>query len=142
MGTMMNRFVVFAQEGMGNAANAAAGAAANGGADVVGDAPNPMSSFMLFGVMILVFYFLLIRPQQKRQKTHETFVKAVKRGDQVITNSGIYGRIQEIQEHVVILEIAKNVHIKVLKNQVACQQTSEADGGATKDDEALRDAAA
>ncbi len=141
METLMSRFVVFAQEGVGQATQAASEAAASGTVPA-GEAPSPMSSFLLFGVMIVVFYFLLIRPQQKRQKTHDTFVKAIKRGDQVITNSGIYGRIQEIQDHIVILEIAKNVHIKVLKNQVACQQTPESEGGATKDDEALRDAAA
>jgi preprotein translocase subunit YajC len=142
MVTLMSRFVSFAQQGLGAAQTAAADATASGAAGTGTEGPNPMSSFLLFGVMIVVFYFLLIRPQQKRQKTHVTFVKAIKRGDQVITNSGIYGRIQEIQDHVVILEIAKNVHIKVLKNQVACQQTPEGEGGVTKDDEALRDAAA
>jgi len=69
--------------------------------------------------MIVLFYFLLIRPQQKRAKQHRELVGALKRGDHVITSSGIYGRIHEIDGNVMTLEIAKNTHIKILKSYVA-----------------------
>lgn len=68
--------------------------------------------------MLVLFYFLLIRPQQKRAKAHRELVTNLKRGDSVITSSGIYGRIIDIDGNVMTLEIAKNTHVKVLKSYV------------------------
>ena len=84
-----------------------------GGAQVWGklEAVNPggaaspgggLDTIVLFGVMLLVFYFLLIRPQQKRSKEHKVLVSGLKRGDEVMTNSGIYGRIQQIDGEVAL----------------------------------------
>ncbi|MFN8791110.1 MAG: preprotein translocase subunit YajC [Bdellovibrionales bacterium] len=66
-----------------------------------------------------VFYFLIIRPQSKRQKEHQSFLTALKRGDEVITNSGILGRIEGLTDQFVTLEVADGVRIKMLRNQVA-----------------------
>jgi preprotein translocase subunit YajC len=73
---------------------------------------------MPFVIMLAVMYFLMIRPQQKKMKEHQGMIGSLKDGDEVITSSGIIGTIQGMSEKVVTLEIAKNVHMKVLKSQV------------------------
>src|SRR6267143_29285 len=75
---------------------------------------------MLFLVAIFfgIFYFMIIRPQQKQQKTHKSFLESLKKGDEVITNGGLIGRIAGVQGDVLTLEIANNVRVRVLKDQV------------------------
>jgi len=63
-------------------------------------------------IMFAIFYFLLIRPQQKRAKQHKELVEALKAGDQVVTAGGIHGKVAAIQENVVTLEVATGVKIK------------------------------
>lgn len=78
--------------------------------------------FALFMPMILVFlifYFLLIRPQSKQQKKHQALLKEIKRGDLVVTSSGIHGKIASVTDAMVGVEIAENVRIKMDKKQVA-----------------------
>ena len=128
----MVRLVVFAQEGMGSSGEGEAA----GDTAVTGCGGMQMLPFVL---MIVVFYFLLIRPQSQRQKKHDSLVKALQKGDKVITNSGIYGRVLAVEDHTVSVEIAKNTVVKIAKNQVACLQQ---EGDAEKESEALRDAAA
>ena len=72
-----------------------------------------------FGFVFLIFYFLIIRPQSKRQKKHLDFVTSLKRGDEVLTNSGIFGKIEGITDRFVTLEVSDGVRIKMLKAQVA-----------------------
>ena len=74
---------------------------------------------MPFALMFVVFYFLLIRPQQKKMKEQEQMVSGLQKGDEVVTQSGIFGKIHGITDKVVDLEIASNVRIKILKAQVA-----------------------
>jgi len=69
-------------------------------------------------VFVVVFYFLLIRPQQKRAKEHQALLSKLAVGDEVVTGGGIVGRIQEVNENFVSLEIADNVRIKVQRSQV------------------------
>ena len=59
------------------------------------------------GFMFVIFYFLLIRPQQKKAKSHKEMLNNLKRGDSVITTGGFYGRIAEIKDNVIILEIGE-----------------------------------
>jgi preprotein translocase subunit YajC len=66
-----------------------------------------------FVLIIVVFYFLLIRPQQKRQKQHREMVTNIKKGDEVVTNGGTLGRISDVGENFVTLEISNGVEIKV-----------------------------
>lgn len=82
-------------------------------------APSPFVQMVPFIVIFAVMYFLMIRPQMKRQKQHQTFISQMKRGDEVLTASGILGRIEGMTEQFVTLEIAPDVRIKVLRNQVA-----------------------
>ena len=71
---------------------------------------------LLFPVAILVlFFFLFIRPQQKRVKEHKTMVEALKKGDEVLTNGGLAGNITNISDNFVSLQVADNVVVKVQK---------------------------
>lgn len=66
-----------------------------------------------------VFYFLLLRPQQKRLKAQQEMLNALKQGDEIVTTSGILGKITGITEKVVTVEVADNVKVKMLKTQVS-----------------------
>ena len=80
--------------------------------------------FVPIAVIMFVFYFFLIRPQAKKQKEQVNFLTTLKAGDQIITQSGILGKISGINEHIVNLEIANNVQIKILKSQVLAMQNT------------------
>lgn len=82
------------------------------------EAANPLMSFLPLLLIIVVFYFFMIRPQVKRQKETRKFREALKKGDKVVTTGGIYGKISEVKETVIVLEIAKDVLIKVDKNGI------------------------
>ncbi|RPF42709.1 protein translocase subunit yajC [Thermodesulfitimonas autotrophica] len=77
-----------------------------------------ISILYLIGLFVL-FYFLLIRPQQVRQKRHQEMIRNLKTGDRVITAGGIYGSVVKIKEDSVILRVADNVRIEVLKQAIA-----------------------
>ncbi|MEN8117246.1 MAG: preprotein translocase subunit YajC [Bacteroidota bacterium] len=83
-----------------------------------GGESNPLMSFLPLLLIVVVFYFFMIRPQMKRQKETRKFRESLKKGDKVVTTGGIYGKIAEIKETVIILEIAKDVQIKVDKNGI------------------------
>ena len=76
---------------------------------------------MFFPVLLImgVFYFVIGRPQQKRAKEHQLFLTQIKRGDKVLTASGIFGEIYGVSDKFVTLEVAENVRIRVLRTQVA-----------------------
>jgi preprotein translocase subunit YajC len=78
-----------------------------------------MAPLLMMVVFIVIFYFLLIRPQQKKAKEHQALVGKLSTGDEVVTNGGILGRIVEVGESFLTLEIADNVRIKVQKFQIA-----------------------
>jgi len=80
---------------------------------------DPMTSLIFFGGMILIFYFILIRPQSKRAKEHRELVSALSKGDEVVTNGGLLGKITDVSEQFVTLEIADNVQVKIQKQAVA-----------------------
>lgn len=125
------RYLVLAQEVGGPPSGGGETSAGTGQAPAGGQPGSPppkgvgYEQFLFIGIMILVFYFLLIRPQQKRAKKHKTMVNSLKRGDNVITSSGIYGRITDIDGPTVTLEIAKNTRVKVLKGYVGGISTPE-----------------
>ena len=80
------------------------------------------SAFASFIPLILIFgimYFLLIRPQQKKMKEHKAMVEALRRGDQVLTQGGIVGKVTKVQEDGSIeVEIAENVKVKILRHTI------------------------
>lgn len=83
-----------------------------------GQDANPLMSFLPLLLIIVVFYFFMIRPQMKRQKEVRKFRESLAKNDKVVTTGGIYGRIIEVKETTIILEISKDVHIKVDKNGI------------------------
>jgi preprotein translocase subunit YajC len=83
-----------------------------------GGDPSGMLSLLPLVVIFVLFYFLLIRPQQKRQKQHKDMVAALKKGDEVVTAGGTLGRIADVGDNFVALEVAKGVEIKVQKQSV------------------------
>jgi preprotein translocase subunit YajC len=74
---------------------------------------------LMLVVMFGIFYFLLIRPQQKRAREHQDLLKALKKGDRVVTNGGIFGTVTGIDDKIAVIEISEKVRIKVLRSQVA-----------------------
>jgi len=86
-----------------------------------------IATFLPIIVLVVVFYFLLIRPQQKRQKEQKTMISSLRKGDKVVTNSGIFGTIVGIdeQENKVVLKIAENVKVEFLRSSIAGRVGSE-----------------
>ncbi len=80
--------------------------------------PSILSSLFLPILLIVVFYFLLIRPQSKRAKEHRELVSALGNGDEVVTNGGILGKIIEVKDNFVELEISDNVSIKMQRASI------------------------
>jgi len=74
--------------------------------------PNLLVSMMPLVFIFVIFYFLLIRPQQKKQKEHEKLVASVKTGDGVVTNAGIHGVVANVKEKTIIVKIADNVKVE------------------------------
>jgi preprotein translocase subunit YajC len=89
------------------------------GAPSGGGAMGSLTSFLPLVLMFVVFYFLLIWPQQKKAKAHRQVLANLQKGDNVVTSSGIYGQITGITDTTVTLEIAEKVRIKVSRNAVA-----------------------
>lgn len=85
--------------------------------------PPAWMQFVPFVIIIGVFYIFLIRPQAKKQREAQTFLSGLKNGDQVITQSGILGRITGMTDQVVTLEIAHDTQIKVLRAQILMSQS-------------------
>ena len=78
-----------------------------------------MANLGFLVLMMGLLYFMMIRPQQKRVKEHQSMLGAMKTGDEVVTNSGILGKIAGMNDKVVTLEVAEKVQLKMLKSQIA-----------------------
>ena len=89
-----------------------------------GGAGGGLAGFLPLILIFVVFYFLLIRPQQKKAKEHTAFLGQLKKGDDVVTSGGIHGRITGLTDNIITLEIADGVRIKVNRPSVLA---SEAD---------------
>jgi preprotein translocase subunit YajC len=88
-------------------------AAAPGGSDI-------LVQMLPFVLIFIIMYFLLIRPQQKRVKAHQEMIKNVRRGDTVVLNSGMIGKVTKvIDDNEAEVEIADNVKVKVIKSMIA-----------------------
>ena len=81
-------------------------------------------SLVFIAAVFAIFYFILIRPQQKRAKQHKAFLENLKKGDKIITSGGLYGTITGISDDSVTIEIAEKVRVKVDKGTVAAHQKS------------------
>ena len=97
-------------------AYAQSGAAAPGGMGIVGQ-------ILPLVLIFAVFYFLLIRPQQKRLKAHKAMVEAVKRGDTVVTAGGLIGKVTKVADEEVTIELADGVKVKAVKGTLSDVRT-------------------
>ena len=84
-----------------------------------GEGAAGFSGFIPLILMFVIFYFLLIRPQQKRTKEHRQMISNLKKGDRIITSGGLHGRITGMDESTLTVEIADKVRVKVARGNVA-----------------------
>jgi preprotein translocase subunit YajC len=84
-----------------------------------GEGAAGFGSFIPIILMFVIFYFLLIRPQQKKQKDHRNMVSSLKKGDRIITSGGLHGRITGIDDTTLTVEIADKVRVKVARSNVS-----------------------
>ena len=78
-----------------------------------------MAMLLMFALIFLVMYFFMIRPQQKREKTRQKMISELKKGDRVVTNSGIIGSIWGIKDTIIVLKVDEDVKLEVLKTAIA-----------------------
>ena len=86
--------------------------------------PSPLVSMFPIILIFIIFYFLLIRPQQKRQVEHQNMIKKLKKNDEIVTNGGIYGTIAHVKDNTVVLRVDDNCKIEIQKNSVAIVRKS------------------
>ncbi len=84
---------------------------------------SPVPSFVFLLLIILVFYLFMIRPQMKKQKDLKNYRHGLKQGDKIVTTGGIYGKITDIKDTTVTVEIADNVRVRIDKNAVVQDNT-------------------
>jgi len=86
--------------------------------------PNPLISMAPLVFIFIIFYFLLIRPQQKKAKDHAKLVESIKTGDQVVTNAGIHGVVVNVKEKTILIKIADNVKVEFDRGAVAVVEST------------------
>ena len=79
---------------------------------------NPFMTFLPLLLIILVFYFFMIRPQVRKQKELRNYRESLKKGDRIVTTGGIYGKIADIKDNIILVDIADNTRIKIDKSAV------------------------
>lgn len=84
-----------------------------------GSGPSQLPLLFVILATFAIFYFILIRPQQKKQKALKKMIEALKKGDRVMTSGGIFGTVVGIKDDIVVLKIDENVKIEVVKNAVS-----------------------
>lgn len=77
---------------------------------------NPLITFLPLILVFVVFYFFMIRPQMKKQKEMNNYRSSLKRGDKVVTTGGLYGRVYEVKENYVIMDVGGDIKLRVDKN--------------------------
>jgi len=91
--------------------------------------PGPMMTLIPFVLIFVIMYFMVIRPQQKKSKEHQDLLNKLKKNDEVMTSGGIYGKVVDLKETVVTLEVAPNVRIHVHRPQISAVLTGEKSAG-------------
>lgn len=90
-----------------------------GGPAVPGCQGGGMSQFVMLAIMFVIFYFLLIRPQQKRAKEHREMLGNLKRGDEIVTSGGVIGKISGLTDTIVTIEVAEKIRLRVLRTHIS-----------------------
>jgi len=95
------------------------GAPEAGGASSGGGSGSLVTTFVTFGLVILIFYFLIIRPQNKKNRDTKSMLAAIKKGDKVVTAGGIRGTILSVKDQVVVLKVDDNVKLEFSKSAIS-----------------------
>jgi preprotein translocase subunit YajC len=90
-----------------------------GGGEAVGGPGGFITSIIPFALIIFIFYFLIIRPQNKKRKETEKMLSAIKKGDKIVTIGGIHGVVQNVKESTVIIKVDDNVKLEFLRSAVS-----------------------
>jgi preprotein translocase subunit YajC len=98
--------------------NSLAYAMGAGGAGASGEGGGT-SVFLMFGLIFVIFYFLLIRPQQKQAKQHREMIASLKKGDKIVSTGGLYGTITGLTDDVITMEIAPKVRVKITRASIS-----------------------
>lgn len=102
-----------------------------------GTEPNPQGQMLqmigMFAILGVMFYFLLIRPQQKQRKEQENMIKNVKSGDRILTTGGVYGIVTNVKEKSLMLKIADNVKVEIAKSAIGSviQKSAESESSSS-----------
>ncbi|MBI5233689.1 MAG: preprotein translocase subunit YajC [Deltaproteobacteria bacterium] len=91
-------------------------------ADPVGGAGSAITGMLPLVLLFVIFYFLLIRPQQKKAKEHKEMLSKIEKGDNVVTSGGLHGRVTSVAEDAVTMEIADNVRVKVSRDAISTRK--------------------
>jgi preprotein translocase subunit YajC len=86
-----------------------------------------LSSFIFLGLLIAIFYFMLIRPQKKRMESHKQLIESVGLGDEIITMTGLYGTVRALGDEDVEIEIAPGTTVRFLKSAIGRKVSNDAD---------------
>ncbi len=81
--------------------------------------PEILSQLLVFGGIFLIFYFLFIRPQNKKVKEHKAMTEGLKKGDEVVTNGGVLGKVINLHENFISLEIAQDTQVRIQRQSVS-----------------------
>ena len=81
--------------------------------------PSMLASFIPLILIFLIFYFLLIRPQQKKQKEHKILLDSIQRGDEILSSGGILGKVMKVDNDRLTVEISKGVNVTIIRSTVA-----------------------
>ena len=77
-----------------------------------------VSTFVMFGAIFLIFYFMIIRPQQKRATEREKLLSSIEKGDKVITSGGVHGTVAGVEEKTILLQVTENVKLKIERSAI------------------------
>lgn len=94
-----------------------------------GGAGGSYSTFLFLGLLFAIMYFVMIRPQQKQLKEHRSLLAGLKKGDDVVTQGGMLGKIHAVTDKIVTLEVANGIRVRILKSSIQ-GRTNVADEGA------------
>jgi len=84
-----------------------------------------IGNLILIGGIALIFYFFMIRPQQKRQKDQKSFIESVKKGDMVVTVGGIHGKVVSVEQDTFVIEVDRGAKIKLEKSSISLESSKQ-----------------
>lgn len=88
---------------------------------------NPIVTFLPLILVFVVFYFFMIRPQMKKQKEMTTYRSSLKRGDKVVTTGGVYGKVYEVKENYVLMDVGGDIKLKIDKSALLKDPSADTD---------------